>query len=141
MSSKTKKNHKKLAAKASTIAIIGMTLLLSATVLSLPYYNSLARAQPKNQTSGAANSGVGNVNTIPKIANQGLGNNTQILLKNKNIGNPNAFKAFGNEHSVTSKTPASIKELPNMTSGGKTSSAQNGSSSTAPAAGNSSQPK
>lgn len=147
MSSKTKNNHKKLAAKASTIVIIGMTLLLSATVLSLPYYNSLARAQPKNQTSGAANSGVGNVNTIPKIANQGPGNNTQIFLKNKNIGNPNAFKAFGKEHLVTSKTPASIRQLPNKTSSGKTSSsnnstssAQNGSS-TAPASGNSSQPK
>lgn len=149
MSSKTKNNHKKLAAKASMIAIIGMTLLLSATVLSLPYYNSLARAQPKNQTSGAANSGVGNVNTIPKIANQGPGNNTQIILKNKNIGNPNAFKAFGKEHAVTSKTPSSIRQLPNMTSSAKTSSssnsnnsssAQNGSS-TAPASGNSSQPK
>jgi hypothetical protein len=139
MSSKTKNNHKKLAAKASTIVIIGMTLLLSATVLSLPYYNSLAKAQPKNQTSGAANSGVGNVNTIPKIANQGPGNNTQIILKNKNIGNPNAFKAFGKEHQVTSKTPDSISQLPNMTSSGKTSSAQNGS--TAPASGNSSQPK
>ena len=149
MSSKNKNNHKKLAAKASTIAIMGMTLLLSATVLSLSYYNSSARAQPKNQTSGAANSGVGNVNTIPKIANQGPGNNTQIILKNKNIGNPTAFKAFGKEHPVTSKTPSSIRQLPNMTSSGKTSSssksssissAQNGSS-TAPASGNSSQPK
>lgn len=91
---------------------------------------------------------MGNVNTIPKIANQGPGNNTQIIIKNKNIGNPNAFKAFGKEHPVTSKTPSSIRQLPNMTSSGKTSSsnsnsissAQNGSS-TAPASGNSSQPK
>src|ERR1051326_8424145 len=128
MSSKTKNDHKTLAAKASMIAVMSITLLVSAVVLSSLHYTSLARAQPKNQTSGAANSGVGNVNTIPKIANQGPGNNTQIILKNKNIGNPNAFKAFGKEHSVTAKTPASIRQLPNMTSSGKTSSSNNSNS-------------
>jgi len=147
MSSKTKNDHKTLAAKASMIAVMSITLLLSAVVSSLPYYTSLARAQPKNQTTGAANLGVGNINTIPKITNQGPGNNTQIILKNKNIGNPNAFKAFGKEHAVTAKTPSSIRQLPNMTSGGNTSSsnsnissAQKGSSN-APLSGNSSQPK
>src|SRR5689334_10959530 len=123
MSSKTKNDHKTLAAKASMIAVMSITLLLSAAVSSLPYYTSLARAQPKNQTTGAANLGVGN------------------------IDNPNAFKAFGKEHAVTAKTPSSIRQLPNMTSGGNTSSsnsnissAQKGSSN-APLSGNSSQPK
>ena len=111
------------------IAVMSITLLLSAVVLSLPYYTSLARAQPKNQTTGPANSGVGNINTIPKITNQGPGNNTQIILKNKNIGNPNAFKAFGKEHAITAKTPSSIRQLPNMTSGGNTSSSNNNISS------------
>jgi len=114
MSSKTKNDHKTLAAKASMIAVMSITLLLSAVVSSLPYYTSLARAQPKNQTTGAANLGVGNINTIPK---------------------------------VTAKTPSSVRQLPNMTSGGNTSSsnsnissAQKGSSN-APLSGNSSQPK
>jgi hypothetical protein len=147
MSSKTKNDHKTLAVKASMIAVMSITLLISAVVLSLPYYISLARAQPKNQTTGAANSGVGNINTIPKITNQGPGNNTQIILKNKNIGNPNAFKAFGKEHAITAKTPSSIRQLPNMTSGGNTSSSNNSISSAqkgnsnAPSSGNSSQPK
>jgi hypothetical protein len=127
---------------------MSITLLLSAVVLSIPYYNSLARAQPKNQTTGAANSGVGNINTIPKITNQGPGNNTEIILKNKNIGNPNAFKAFEKEHGITTKTSSSIMQLPNVTSGGNTSSSSNSSvssaqngSSPAPPSGNSSQPK
>jgi hypothetical protein len=115
MISKIMWNHNVLAIRVTIISIIGIALLLSAIVLSLPYYNSLARAQTKNKTTGGvSNSGIGNVKTIPKIANLGPGNNTKIILKNKNIANPNAFKAFGKEHPLTAKTPASIRQLPNM---------------------------
>jgi hypothetical protein len=131
MSLRILKEHKVLAVNTVIISVLGVALLLSTIALSLPYYNSLARAQTKNQTAGATNSGIGNVNTIPKIANLGPGNNTKIILKNKNIGNPNAFKAFGKETAVKANTPATIKQLPNMTSGGNntTSSAQKSSTS------------
>jgi hypothetical protein len=140
MSLRILKENKVLAVNAVIISVMGIALLLSTIALSLPYYNSLARAQAKNQTGRAANSGIGNVNTIPKIANLGPGNNTKVILKNKNIGNPNAFKAFGKEHAVKTNTPASIRQLPNMTSGGNntTSSAQKGNTSSS---GNSSQTK
>jgi hypothetical protein len=39
------------------------------------------------------------VNTIPKIANLPPGNNTQIIMKNKNIANPNATTLKGMEKS------------------------------------------
>jgi hypothetical protein len=132
MSLKILKEHKVLAVNAVIILVLGIALLLSTIALSLPYYNSLARAQAKNQTAGAANSGIGNVHTIPKIANLGPGNNTKIILKNKNIGNPSAFKAFGKEHAVKANTPSTIRQLPNMTSGGNnttTSSAQKSNTS------------
>ena len=45
------------------------------------------------------NTGIGNVNTIPKIANLPPGNNTQIVMKNKNIANPNATTLKGMEKS------------------------------------------
>ncbi|HEY6883450.1 MAG TPA: hypothetical protein VI278_05375 [Nitrososphaeraceae archaeon] len=131
MSLRFLKEHKVSAVNTAIISVLGIALLLSTIALSLPYYNSLARAQTKNQTGKAANSGIGNVNTIPKIANLSPGNNTKIILKNKNIGNPNAFKTFGKEHAVKANTPATIKQLPNMTSGGNntTSSTQKSNSS------------
>jgi hypothetical protein len=141
MSLRILKEHKVLAVNTVIISVLGIALLLSTIALSLPHYNSLARAQTKNQTTRAANSGIGNVHTIPKIANLGPGNNTKIILKNKNIANPNAFKAFGKEHAVKANTPATIRQLPNMTSGGNnntTSSAQKGNTSSS---GNSSQTK
>ncbi|MBV9178238.1 MAG: hypothetical protein JO327_12290 [Nitrososphaeraceae archaeon] len=142
MSLRILQEHKVLAVNTAIISVLGIALLLSTIALSLPYYNSLARAQTKNNTAGATNCGIGNINTIPKIANLGPGNNTKIILKNKNIGNPNAFKAFGKEHAVTAKTPASIRQLPNMTSGCNnniaTSSAQKSNTSSS---GNSSQTK
>jgi hypothetical protein len=89
----------------------------------------VAKAQQTNQTSSGGsqnnntsnnnNTGIGNVNTIPKIANMQPGNNTKIITQNKNIANPNTFKAFGKEHGVTKSTPPSISQLPkNMTSSG-----------------------
>ena len=143
MSLRILKEHKVLAVNTAIISVLGVALLLSTIALSLPYYNSPARAQTKNQTGRAANSGVGNVNTISKIANLGPGNNTKVILKNKNIGNPNAFKAFGKEHAVKANTPATIRQLPNMTSGGNnntTSSAQKSNGNTS-SSGNSSQTK
>ena len=81
---------------------------------SLPYYNPPAKAQQTNQTAngGAQNSnttnnnntGIGNVNTIPKITNLPPENNTKIIEQNKTIGNPNTFKAFGEEHNVNAST-------------------------------------
>jgi hypothetical protein len=142
MSLRILKKHQVLVVNTAIISALGTALLLSTTTLSLPYYNSLARAQTKNQTSGATNCGIGNVNTIPKIANLPPGNNTKIILKNKNIGNPNAFKAFGKEHPTTANTPASIRQLPNMAPGCNNniapSSAQKNNTSSS---GNSSQTK
>jgi hypothetical protein len=142
MSLRILKKNQVLVVNTAIISVLGIALLLSTIALSLPYYNSLARAQTKNKTSGATNCGIGNVNTIPKIANLPPGNNTNIILKNKNIGNPNAFKAFGKEHPTTAKTPASIRQLPNMTPGCNNniapSSAQKNNTSSS---GNSSQTK
>jgi hypothetical protein len=71
MSLRILKEHKVFAVHTAVVSVLGIALLLSTIALSLPYYNSLARAQTKNQTAGAANSGIGKVNTIPKIANLG----------------------------------------------------------------------
>jgi hypothetical protein len=65
------------------------------------------------------NTGIGNVKTIPKIANLPPGNNTKIIMQSKNIANPNTLKAFGKEHGFKASTPPSISQLPkNMTSNG-----------------------
>lgn len=69
MSLRILKKHQVLVVNTAIISVLGIALLLSTIALSLPYYNSLARAQTKNKTSGATNCGIGNVNTIPKIAN------------------------------------------------------------------------
>jgi hypothetical protein len=117
-------------AKTAIILTIGMALMFSAIATSLPYYNPVAMAQQTNQTSAGGaqnntnnsnnNTGIGNVKTIPKIANIPPGNNTKIITQNKNIANPNTFKAFGKEHSINANTSTSISQLPkNMTSSGK----------------------
>ena len=119
MNLKINNTYKQTAIKITMMAIIGIALLLTTIALSLPYYNSLARAQMKNQTSSANNKGIGNVNTIPNITNIPPGNNTQIIMKNKNIGNPNAFTAFGKEHGVTASgnltTPTTKSNSSNAT--------------------------
>jgi hypothetical protein len=116
-------------AKTAVVLTIGMALMFTAIATSLPYYNPVATAQQTNQTSAGGaqnntsnsnnNTGIGNVKTIPKIANLPPGNNTKIITQNKNIANPNTFKTFGREHGIKANTPPSVSQLPkNMTSSG-----------------------
>jgi hypothetical protein len=122
------KIEKENSVKTAIVLTIGIALMFTAIATSLPYYNPVATAQQANQTSsgGSQNNtsnnntaGIGNVKTIPKIANLPPGNNTKIITQNKNIANPNTFKAFGKEHGVTNSTSPSISQLPkNMTSSG-----------------------
>jgi hypothetical protein len=112
---KTVKIKKENSGKTAIILTIGIALLFTALATSLSYYNPVAKAQQTNQTSSAgaqnsnttnnSNTGIGNVKTIPKIANLPPGNNTKIITQNKNIANPNTFKAFGKEHGVNATTP------------------------------------
>lgn len=121
------KIEKKNSVKTAVVLIIGIALMFTAIATSLAYYNPVATAQQTNQTNqtnagGAQNStsnntGIGNVKTIPKIANLPPGNNTKIIMQNKNIANPNTFKAFGKEHGIRANTPPNTSQLPkNMTS-------------------------
>lgn len=124
----TAKIKKENSAKTAIVLTIGIALVFYAMATSLPYYNPVATAQQTNQTtSGGAqnsnttntnNTGIGNVKTIPKIANLPPGNNTKIVTQNKNIANPNTIKTFGKEHGVNASTPSSMSQLPpkNMTS-------------------------
>ena len=123
------KVNKENTPKTALVFIIDMALMFTAIATSLPYYNPGATAQQTNQTSAGGaqnntsnsnnNTGIGNVKTIPKIANQPPGNNTKIITQNKNIANPSTFKAFGKEHAINASTPSSLTQLPkNMTSGG-----------------------
>ena len=112
------------AAKTAIVLTTGVALIFTAILLSMPYYNPVVRAQQTNQTSSGGgqnntNTGIGNVKTIPKIANLPPGNNTKIIMQSKNIANPNTLKAFGKEHGIKASTPPSISQLPkNMTSNG-----------------------
>ena len=108
------KHYGKKALKTSIVSITGMALLFTVIAISVPYYNSAATAQQNNQASnegGQNSTGTGNAKTIPKIANLPPGNNTKIIMNNKNIANPNTFKAFGKEHRITAGTPPSISQL------------------------------
>jgi hypothetical protein len=119
---------KENSAKTAIILTIGMALMFTAIATSLSYYNPVATAQQTNRTTGGGtqnntgnsnNTGIGNVKTIPKITNRRPGNNTKIITQDKNIANPNTFKAFGKEHGVKASTPPGISQLPkNMTSSG-----------------------
>jgi hypothetical protein len=107
--------------KTSVVSIMGIALLFTAIAVSLPYFNSMATAQKNNQTSnggGQNNTGIGNVKTIPNIANLPPGNNTKIIMNNKNIANPNTFKAFGNEHGINASTPSNMSQLPKNNASG-----------------------
>jgi hypothetical protein len=117
--------EKENSVKTAAVLIIGVALMFTAIATSLPYYNPVARAQQTNQTNAGGaqnntsnnNTGIGNVKTIPKIANLPPGNNTKIITQNKNIANPNTFKAFGKEHGIRSNTPPNTSQLPkNLTS-------------------------
>ena len=116
----------KKSAKTALVLTIGIALVFTAIATSLPYYNPEASAQQTNQTNAGGiqnnttnnnNIGIGNVKTIPKIANLPPGNNTKIITQNRNIANPSTFKAFSKEHGTNASTPSSISQLPkNMTS-------------------------
>jgi hypothetical protein len=96
------------------VSITGIALLFTAVAISVPYYNSAATAQQSNQLSnegGQNSTGIGNAKAIPKIANLPPGNNTKIIMNNKNIANPNTFKAFGKEHGINANTSQSISQL------------------------------
>jgi hypothetical protein len=119
------KIEKENSVKTAIVLIIGIALMFAAIATSLPYYNPVAIAQQTNQTNAGGaqnntsnnNTGIGNVKTIPKIANLPPGNNTKIITQNKNNANPNTFKAFGKEHGIKANTPPNISQLPkNMTS-------------------------
>ena len=122
------KINKENSAKTALVLTIGIALVFTAIATSLPYYNPVASAQQTNQTNAGGtqnktnnnnNTGIGNVKTIPKIANIPPGYNTKILTQNKNIANPSTFKAFSKEHGTNASTPSSISQLPkNMTSSG-----------------------
>ena len=122
------KINKENSAKTALVLTIGIALVFTAIATSLPYYNPVASAQQTNQTNAGSaqnntsnnnNTGIGNVKAIPKIANLPPGNNTKIITQNKNVANPNTFKAFGKEHGTNASTPSSISQLPkNMTFSG-----------------------
>ena len=124
----TAKIKKENSAKTAIVLTIGIALVFYAMATSLPYYNPVATAQQTNQTtSGGAqnsnttntnNTGIGNVKTIPNIANLPPGNNTKIIMNNKNIANPNTFKAFGNEHGINASTPSNMSQLPKNNASG-----------------------
>ena len=106
------KINKENAAKTVVVLTIGIALMFTAIAASLPYYNPGATAQQNNQTSSGGgqnnnknNTGIGNAKTIPKIANIPPGNNTKIIMQNKNIANPNTFKTFGKERAINASTP------------------------------------
>jgi hypothetical protein len=120
------KINKENSAKTGLVLTIGIALVFTAIATSLPYYNPVASAQQTNETNDGGtqnntnnnnNTGIGNVKTIPKVANLPPGNNTKIITQNKNIANPSTFKAFSKEHGTNASTLSSISQLPkNMTS-------------------------
>ena len=105
------KAYKHMVIKTIIVSISVGTLFLSTVVLSLSYYNTMLYAQKSQQMSNASESqssptsassnnntnatAIGNVEQLQKAA----GNNTQIIMKNKNIGNPNATTLKGMEKS------------------------------------------
>jgi hypothetical protein len=123
------KINKETSAKTALVLTIGIALAFTAIATSLPYYNPEASAQQQtnqtnaggiqNNTTNNNNIGIGNVKTIPKVANLPPGNNTKIITQNRNIANPSTFKAFSKEHGTNASTPSSISQLPkNTTSNG-----------------------
>jgi hypothetical protein len=97
------------AVKTAVVLTTSVALIFTSIALCMSYYNSVAIAQQTNQTTSSAggqnNTGIGNVKTIPKIANLPPGNNTKVITQNKNIANPNTFKTFGKEHGISARTP------------------------------------
>ncbi len=107
MGSIIKMNTQK-AVKTAVVLTTSLALIFTSIALCMSYYNSAAIAQQTNQTTssggGQNNTGIGNVKMIPKISNLPPGNNTKIITQNKNIANPNTFKAFGKEHGINAST-------------------------------------
>ena len=88
MNFKINNNYKQTAIKMTMMAIIGIALLLTTIALSLPYYNSLARAQMKNQTSGHGVIAAGNLTTPTTKSNS----SNATTSTNATVGNKTAGK-------------------------------------------------
>jgi hypothetical protein len=90
MNLKINNTYKQTAIKMTMMAIIGIALLLTTIALSsLPYYyNSLARAQMKNQTSGHGVIAAGNLTTLTTKSNS----SNATTSTNATVGNKTAGK-------------------------------------------------
>ena len=117
MDTKGSDYHERIVTKATMSAIVGISTLAIAAVLSLPY-NYLAVAQSTNQSPKPnETAGVGSASQLTKL----LGNNTNILTKNSDVGNPNAGNSLtgsgsgGQQEKVSSQTPNSTKQLGSAT--------------------------
>ena len=87
MNLKINNTYKQTAIKMTMMAIIGIALLLTTIALSLPYYNSLARAQMKNQTSGHGVIAAGNLTTpTTKSNSSNATTSTNATVVNKTAG-------------------------------------------------------
>jgi hypothetical protein len=103
------KNYKETVVKSMIISLLVGAGLLGATILSLSYHNISASAQTSQQKtniSGSQPSSVSSTNNTNTTAigtvkqlQKAAGNNTQIIMKNKDIGNPNATTLKGMEKS------------------------------------------
>ncbi len=118
-------------------AIIVISLLSAAILLSLQYSLSAnAQNQKTNQSQSQSNKTTSANTAAPPIGNvqqlsKALGNNSEILSNNTNIGNPNAGKAASAQEKITSETPTN----------GLSSNPTKGSQKTPSAAGTSGQNK
>ncbi|MDQ6668232.1 MAG: hypothetical protein M3Y53_08420 [Thermoproteota archaeon] len=118
-------------------AIIVISLLSAAILLSLQYgLSANAQNQKTNQSQSQSNKTTSANTAAPPIGNvqqlsKALGNNSEILSNNTNIGNPNAGKAASAQEKITSETPTN----------GLSSNPTKGSQKTPSAAGTSTQNK
>jgi hypothetical protein len=91
---------------ALAVAIIGITIVSAALLLSLEY-STAAIAQKQNTNQSQMNK-TKNTNAAPigntQQLSKALGNNSKVIANNTNIGNPNAGKAASTQEKVTSGT-------------------------------------
>lgn len=97
------KNNKSVVSKLTLktmVSILAIAILAFGAVgPSLTSIISFSYAQMLNQTALPNKTKPETEKTIPKIANLSPGNNTKILTKDKNIGNPNSTLLKGMEKS------------------------------------------
>lgn len=135
MDTKGSDYHERIATKATISAIVGISTLAIAALLSLPY-NHLAVAQSTNQpakqpTKPNETAAVGSASQLTKL----LGNNTNVLANNSNVGNPKAGNSLtgagsgGQQEKVTAPTPNSTKQLGSATTNSTKAQTKTNSSS------------